>query len=150
MKIFLRINFIVILLTFLVFSLAQASFEIPGHVYKVSQLKAAQQKAKSNREPITFIYSNKNTDCGLATAASKDIFQGLKKYSVIVYVERNDWNKLPAIVRSGINSPESGRYIPKTIIVDSGINKIICILPYAKTKQRKELIKQALAIISKQ
>ncbi|MCD4820400.1 MAG: hypothetical protein K8S23_17105 [Candidatus Cloacimonetes bacterium] len=150
MTIFSKINFLLILLTLLVFSFAQASFIIPNHVYEVSQLKAAQQKAKSNRKPITFIYSDKNTDCGLATEASKDVFQGLKKYSIIVYVELNDWKNLPAIVRYGINSTESGKYIPKTIIVDSDFKKIICILPYVKNSQRTKLIKQAQAIILRQ
>ncbi|MCK5233075.1 MAG: hypothetical protein KAR13_22570 [Desulfobulbaceae bacterium] len=141
----IRINVILLILTFSISSQVQAGFKVPNYVYTASQLNSAQNKAIKNNQPITFIYSDKNTDCGLATAASKDIFQGLKNYSVIVYAERGkDWNKLPAIVKNGMNSPESGKYIPKTVIVNSSLNKIISIIPYAKKNKRKQLIKRAV------
>jgi len=145
-----KISLVIMLLTFTTSSFVQASFNIPSHVFTMSQLKTAQKVAKNNKKPIAFILSDKNTDCGLATAASKDIFNGLKNHSIIVYVQSGkDWDKLPAIVKSGMSSSESGKYIPKTIVVNSSLKNIICILPYAKTKQRRKLIKQAQSVISR-
>jgi hypothetical protein len=138
----------ILLQFFMISSIVLAAFGIPGHVYTVGQFGNAQQVAINSNKPITFIYSDKNTDCGLATAASQDIFQNLKNHSVIVYAERNDWNNLPAIVRNGMNSPESGQYIPKTVIVSPDLNRVICIIPYAKTKERNDLIQQAQNLLS--
>lgn len=143
-----RINLLLLLLILTTSSLSYASFSVPGFVYTVKQLSNAQNFAKNSNKPITFIYSDKNTDYGLATAASKDIFQNLKNISVIVYVERNDWNNLPDIVKNGMNSAESGGFIPKTVIVNSSLNQIICIIPYAATKERKHRINQAQNLIS--
>lgn len=148
MKKIIRISFVFLLLAFSTSSFVQAAFNLPRYVYKVNQLNTAQKHAKSSNKPIAFIYSDKNTDCGLATSASKDLFQGLKNYCVVVYVEHKDWNKLPNIVRSGINSPESGKYIPKTIVVTSSLKGVICIIPYAERSQRTQLIKQAQNLIS--
>jgi hypothetical protein len=144
---FTRIALIFSLIATFATPFAQASFDIPSHVYTVNDLSSAQQHAADSNKPITFVYSNKNTNCGLATAASKDLFSKLGACSVIVYAEREDWKSLPAIVKDGINSPKSGEYIPKTIVVNSNLDQVVCIIPYAKTKKRKQLIRQARDII---
>jgi hypothetical protein len=144
----LQINLILFLLIFSSSSFVLASFSIPSYVYTVGQLDSARSVAEKTNKPITFVYSDKNTDCSLATAASIDLFQGLKNYSVVVYAERKDWNKLPYAVQSSINLPGSGEYIPTTVVVDSGCNNMICVIPYAKTEQRRQLIKQAQQLLS--
>ncbi|MDD3814192.1 MAG: hypothetical protein PHZ02_06050 [Desulfocapsaceae bacterium] len=148
MRKFAKTTLILLALSCITVSFAQASFEIPNYVYTVSQLRTAQQNAIDSNKSITFVYANKNTDCSLGTAASIDLFNGLKDHSIIVYAERNDWNNLPPIVKSGINSPEAGKYIPITVIVNSNLDSVIRIIPYAKTKQRGELIKQAHSQLS--
>lgn len=125
-----------------------AKFSIPGYVYSVGQLSSARIVAESSNKPIAFVMSDKNTDCGLATAASKDLFQGLQNHSVVVYAEHKDWQSLPDVVKGGLNSAESGKFIPKTVVVDPRCKNIICIIPYAKTKQRQELIQQAQQLLS--
>jgi len=150
MKNFIRIGGAAVLMLFLALSPVQAKFDIPAHVYTVSQLKAAQEKAKNNKKPITFIHSVKATTCGLATAATEDVFQELKDYSVIVFVEPNDIETLPAVAKKALRSPESGRYIPQTVIVNSDMNQVIRILPYAGRSERKKLIKEVQEIISAQ
>jgi len=139
---------IVLLIIFSTSSFVFAKFSIPSYVYTVDQLDSARSIAENSETPIAFVYTNKNTDCGLATAASKDLFQGLKKYCMVVYAEQKDWGKLPRVVQRSIELPESGQYIPKTIIVDSSCNKMICVIPYAKPAQRQQLIKQAQKLIS--
>ena len=147
---FTKISLAVVLITFITTSLAQAAFNIPSYVYKINQLGSAKKAAKSSKKPIAFILSDKNTDCGLATAASNDLFKGLKNHCIIVYVQSGkDWKKLPPIVQSGMNSSASGQYIPKTVVVNSSLKNTVCIIPYAKTKQRKSLIKQAQSLISR-
>ena len=135
-------------LTFFTFSSVQAKFDIPDHIYSFSQLKEAQKRAKSNGKPIVFVYSNKDTTCALATAASKDILQKFKNHSPIVYVEQNDIKNFPAALDRAFRAKESGPYIPKTVVLNADVDKMVCILPYADTPQREKLIQQVQGIIS--
>lgn len=144
----LQVCFALLLFIFTFSSIVSAAFSIPGYVYNVGQLSNALSVAENSNKPITFVLSDKNTDCGLATAASKDLFQGLHNYSIVVYAEHKDWEHLPDIVKFGLNSAESGKFIPKTVVVDSGCKNILCILPYAETAQRKQLIQQAQQLLA--
>ena len=145
---YLQVIFSVMLFIFPSASFVFAKFSIPGYVYSAGQLSSARSVAKSSNKPIAFVMSDRNTDCGLATAASKDLFQGLQNHSVVVYAEHKDWQSLPDVVKGGLSSAESGKFIPKTVVVDSRCKNIICIIPYAETKQRQQLIQQAVQLLS--
>jgi hypothetical protein len=124
-----------------------AAFDLPSYVFRIDQLGEAQNKAKSNNAPIVFLYSDENTDCELATAASLDVIQEFKDSCVIIYVtsgkDKNAWTKIPKIVRTAIRSPEAGRFIPKSIIVNPGITKVISVIPYTRdSKKRKESLRR--------
>jgi len=143
MKNFLR-NCLLLLLTYpIVVSSADAGFAVPSYVYRADQLSSAEAQAAADNKPITILYSDKNTDCGLASAASSDIIRELKNLSIIVYVEHDDWETLPSIVTEAISSDEAGRYIPRTVVFNSDLSEIICFIPYARGNQRTRLIKKA-------
>lgn len=128
---------------------AHAGFTLPYYVYRIDELEQAQEEAKVNDSAIAIVYTDKNTNCGLATAASLDVIQGLRDDSIIVYANRDSWAKIPTIVKRAINSPQAGRYIPKTVIVDSEIERVICIIPYARdANNRKDLLGEARNLIS--
>ncbi len=136
---------------FLIVSSTFAAFTVPCYVYRIDQLKEAQASAKNNGMVLTFLYSNENTSCSLATAASTDVIQELKQRSVIIYVNSkngNDWEKVPAIVRRALISSEAGRFIPKTVIVNAEMDKVIFIIPYAAQPERNKLLKEAIKKIS--
>ena len=129
-----RYNSVLMVLLVLMFSvsLASAAFDIPHQVYRIDQSQQAMEQARNDNKQIVFFYSNKDTNCPLASRASISIMQRSKYNAVIVYVGREGWAKAPRIVREAINSPEAGRFIPKTIVVDSGITKVLSIIPYEK------------------
>ena len=52
--------------------------------------------------------------------------------AVIVYASPEGWAKIPPIVREAINSPEAGKFIPKTVVVDFGITEVVSIIPYKR------------------
>ena len=116
----------------LIASSALAAFDIPSYVYRIDQLQQAIEKAKAENKQIVFLYSNANTDCPLASRASIKIMERFKSSAVIVYAGREDWEKIPRIVKHAINSPEAGKYIPKTIVVDFDITSIVAIIPYER------------------
>ena len=131
-----------------------AEFSIPSHVYTVDQIEEAKDIAKATAKALTFVYTNKDTKCGLATSASLDAFKELQKETIIIYAcSGNDQTRsqIHSLVRRAINSPQSGQYIPKTVIVDSKITKVIAIIPYTRDpNRRKQLFNEANNIISSQ
>jgi hypothetical protein len=113
-------------------SLASAAFDVPSHVYRIDQLQQAKEEARADDKQIVFLYSNEHTTCSLASGASISIMQRFKRNAVIVYICKEVWAKVPRIVREAIKSPEAGKFIPKTVVVDSGIMEVISIIPYER------------------
>jgi hypothetical protein len=113
-------------------SLASAAFDIPSYVYEIDQLQRAKEEAKADDKQLVFLYSNKDTDCPLATKASTNIIKRFRDSAVIVYIGKQGWAKIPRIVKDAINSPEAGKFIPKTVVVDSGIREVVSIIPYER------------------
>ena len=133
-------------------SIVSAAFKLPSYVFRADQLGEAQDKAKSTNAPIVFLYTDEDTNCGLATAASLDAIQEFKDNCVIIYIasgkEKEAWTKIPRIVRSAIKSFEAGRFISKCIIVNPEITKVISIIPYTSDgKERKEILRRVHSTI---
>ncbi len=113
-------------------SFASATFDIPSHVYRVDQLQQAKEEAQTDDKQIVFLYSDEHTKCSLASRASIRIMQRFKLSAVIVYICKDGWAKVPRIVREAIKSPEAGKFIPKTVVVDSSITEVVSIVPYER------------------
>jgi hypothetical protein len=135
-------------LTALSCSSVWAKFELPDHVYPASQWKTAQDQAKSGKKALAFVGTDKETTCPIATAASLDVFNGLKDSSVLVYLEQDDLDVVPKIAADALDSEAAGKYIPKTAVVSADLSKLILVLPDAEPAQRAEKIKEAQEEIS--
>jgi hypothetical protein len=142
---------IVVLMTaVLLSSQAVAGFRIDKSVYRMDKLESAQAKAKSEGKPMTFLYTDENTTCGLCSGASVNLMDTLRKKTVVVYADSSlDWAKLPGVVQEALRKPEAGKYIPKTVILDSELTKVITIVPYARGSEQDKLLKHAKKEISK-
>jgi hypothetical protein len=116
-------------------SFAFCAFDIPNYVYGIDQLHQAKEEAKAGDKQIVFLYSNKNTNCPRTARASIGIMQSFMNSSVILYISKEDWTRVPRIVRDAIKSPEAGRFIPKTVVLNSGMTEVISIIPYEKAVQ---------------
>jgi hypothetical protein len=132
-----RYSFVLMVLLIQAFStsLASAAFNIPSHVYRIDQLQQAKEVAQAEDKQIVFLYSDEHTKCSLASGASIRIMQRFKRSSVIVYFCKDGWAKVPRIVREAIKSSEAGKFIPKTIVIDSGITEVVSIIPYERARQ---------------
>ncbi|WP_420207834.1 hypothetical protein [Candidatus Electronema sp. JC] len=137
-----------LLLTALSCSSAWAKFELPDHVYTAIQWKTAQEQAISSKKALAFVGTDKETTCPIATAASLDVFNGLKDSSVLVYLEQDDLDVVPKIAADALDSEAAGKYIPKTAVVSADLSKLILVLSDAEPAQRAEKIKAAEAEIS--
>jgi len=93
-------------------------------------LEQAKKEAMSYNKQVVFLYSNEITTCPLASRASTSIIEKFRQSAVIVYFCKEDWPKVPRIVKEAINSPASGKFIPKTIVVNAGITEVVSIIPY--------------------
>ena len=98
---------------------------------------------------MAFVGTDKETTCPIATAASLEVFDGLKDSSVVVYVEQGDLASLPKIASEALDSEAAGKYIPKTAVVTADLSKLILVLSDAEPAQRTEKIKAAQEEINK-
>lgn len=128
-----------------------ASFTMPRLVYRMGQLNEAKEMARDKDIPITFIYTDESTNCGLCTAASLDVVEELKDCTVIIYVNSEhdqDWDQTPNVVRRAINSPKAGKFIPIAVIVDPDIKKVYYIVPYVRdVDERKDNLRKVRSTI---
>jgi hypothetical protein len=131
-----KYNFVLMILLAVTFyaSSTLAAFDIPSDVYRIDQLQQAKEEAKTEEKQIVFLYSDEHTTCPLATRASISIMQRFGHSAVVVYIYicPENWAKIPPIVREAFSSPEAGKFFPKTVVVDSGITKVVSIIPYER------------------
>jgi len=121
-----------------------AGFRLPECVYTLDQLKVAQDEARGKNKALTILYTHTSTTCGACRNASLDTVWKLKTKSVIVYVDCDtEGGKLPKIVYQALCTPEAGKYVPRVVILDPDMTKVIYIIPYARPVERSELFKEA-------
>lgn len=133
-----------ILAAVLATTLAQAGFKVPMSVFRMDELARAQAAAQTKEMPIAFLYSDEHTGCGLCAKASVKIMDELKSRCVIVYVDqRKNFVGYPASILQALHAPEGGNTIPKTIVMDAGMEKVLLFIPYAKDQALAEALKQA-------
>ena len=121
---------VILLLATLFFSdMASAKFVLPDYVHTLSHLAEAQEQARQSGRPLAFVCTNKESACILTTAASEDVFAGLKDHSVLVYVALNSVDSLPALAVKALNSAAAGQQLPKTAVISSDLRTLIDLLP---------------------
>jgi hypothetical protein len=124
-----------------------AGFSIPDDVYGMSELDDAIENAREDDWILAFVLSDQNTTCGLASRATEATFQELNEDCIIVYIHmpNTNWEDLPEIVAKGLNTKGSGKYIPKTVLVNAEMNHIIDVVPYRRSDQEhRKLLKDAV------
>jgi hypothetical protein len=126
-----------------------AGFKITKSIYRAQHLQEAQDEARAKNRAICILYTDADSTCGLATQAALDAIDALDGKTVIVYVNsNNEQGFIPPVVQKALDSPESGKFIPKTVVVDVDLNEVIALIPYATEKERKERLSKAKAAIS--
>jgi hypothetical protein len=138
--------FLIALCLFLTTIEARADFKMPASVYRMDRLDDAIVMAAAKHKPISFIYTHEKTKCPLTMAASLNAADKLGKNTIVVYINGDvrEEKMLPDFVQAALDSPESGRLVPKTVIVDSDVSKVLVLVPYAKAPLHNQLLKEAL------
>jgi hypothetical protein len=135
MKRYFVIGLLVLFASFCLTSMGLGAFDVPTGVYRIDQMEQATKDAASHNKQIVFLYSDEKTTCPLCARASTAIMDKFKLNSVIVYFDKGGWQKVPQIVREAINSPASGKYIPKTIVVNASMTEVVSIIPYETVRK---------------
>jgi hypothetical protein len=128
---------------------AAEAFLMPKSVFRMHELDEAKAEAKEKGKAITFVYTREETTCGLCVRASLSAVDELKSKSVIVYAHTDETAKLPAAVQQALRSPEAGGYIPKVVLVDANMDKVLAVVPYARGDRHVRLLKDAKKTIPK-
>lgn len=121
---------------------AEAGFELAKGVYAFDAYAEAQADAKAKNKPLTFLYSNTNSTCGLCAHASKLSMEEFRRQTVMVYVPPGAVQQLPESVQAAMNSEKAGRFIPKTVVTDPAAEKVLAIVPYAASPEYDQLLKR--------
>jgi hypothetical protein len=128
----------------------QAEFKMPKRVYRMDELAKAKEDAESKGQPISVIFTDENTSCGLCAAASLNAADKLNKRTVVVYADcYTEWKKLPAAVQRALRSPELGNLVPKTVIMDAALSNLVAVVPYARSPEQDRLLKDAVKKLPK-
>jgi hypothetical protein len=123
---------------------AWAAFEFGKQVYRMDRLDAALAEARTKGEAVTFIYTRESSTCGLCQHASLTAADQFRKQGVVVYARSaEDYNALPDLVKTALNSPESGKFIPKTVVVNPEVSDVIAVVPYARGNEFDDKVKDA-------
>ena len=139
-----KMSFVLVAVGLLVPGIVWAGFDLPKKVYKASQFEQAKTAAAAAGKPISIILTDTATDCPLATNASLTMIDSLDRKTVVVYASpQGDFGKLPPLVQEAFNKREAGTYIPKTVVVDADVSKVICIVPYGEPMALKESLSKA-------
>ena len=139
-----------LLLSLWLSSPVRAEFEMPKHAYRMDKLDQARAEASAKGEPLTFIYTREKTSCGLCRSASLNAADRLKSKTVVVYANCDQDNgALPPTVKNALGTPEAGKYVPKTVLVDAKMEKVLAVIPYALGEEQNKLIKTALRGVEK-
>lgn len=115
------------------------SLRLPANSYEISELKEAQQKSVETKKPIAFLYTDKDSTCGLCQNASEIIVKELRSRTILVYALSN--KDLPQKVSKSLS--RKGKYIPKVVVFDSEINEEIGLVIYEEIKKEdKKALKE--------
>jgi len=122
-------------------TVGNAALSLPGHVYQMEDIDEAIDEAKGWAQPIAFVYTDLDCGCSLAESATYDAFRVLRSDMTIVYAcSKNEWSTLPAVVKKALKTAESGRYIPKTVIVSTDMTRVLAIVPYIRNPDERLLV----------
>lgn len=134
-----------LLLAFALAGLAQAEQKFPRGTFEFKDLDKAKAEAATEKKPIAFLLTDKNTTCPLCQNAASEFLDVVKSKAVIVYVSsagnQSEWNTtwgaLPEVAKKGL---QAGKKIPKIAVTDAGVANLIASIDYdTHTKDDKAL-----------
>jgi hypothetical protein len=122
---------------------AGAEIDLPKHVRNLDQLAEARAEAETEGKSLGFLFTDKNTTCGLCRRASLAFVDELEKKAVIVYVSTADWKQWPKEVQKA-SADDKGKYIPKMFLFSPDLTTLRASVNYDDFKaDGDKAIKQA-------
>ncbi len=130
----------------------KADFEPMRGEYLLGDLRRAQAQARRRGRVLAFIYTVPDSACRLTDEMFELVRKELSLYSVVVLANAADpkmRRELPPVVRSAIQAGEVGNLLPKTVVVDAEMKKVLARVPYVRDgMERHRLIAEAKAAIA--
>ena len=108
---------LLILTSLLLAPLAVAEIKFPRGSFDLAEIAQAKEQAVSSKKHIAYVYTDKDTNCGLCIAATEDYLKAVRSSAVIVYLNSKEtkdfWSTLPANLREALTP---GKFIPKMVV----------------------------------
>ena len=112
-----------------------AADQFPRGSFEFADLEKAKTLATKDKKDIAFIYTDKNTTCGLCQNAVAAYIAAVRSKTVIVYVNSaakpSLWSQLPELVSKALIP---GECIPKIVVTDASVSKVSGSLNYEEYK----------------
>ncbi len=112
-----------------------AQFKMPSRVFELTELDEATAKAQERGQPIAFLLTDCESDCGITENVSGKMIDAFKSKAVIVYVPRGTKEKLPEAVSESFRQ---GKYIPKLSVFSNDLKTHYGTVIYEDYKSERE------------
>lgn len=111
---------------------ALAGFRLAPGVFEAAELDEALERARRDGKPLAFFQSDVATKCGLCVNASQEMMRNLRSRTIMVYFE--SWNDIPPVVRELARAADLGKYIPRVVMTDPGLQTLVGVVTYESVK----------------
>ena len=113
----------------------------------------AMEQSLAAYKPISIVYSDLTSKNKDVIKATKSIITALKSNTILVFVDKTDLKELPEDALRAIQDTQTGKNLPRTVILKPDLSTVVGILPstYDSRKYSKliALAKKRIQIVSK-
>lgn len=122
---------LIIFASLLLAPLATAEIKFPRGTFEYAQLSEAKEKAATSEKHIAYVYTDKNTTCGLCVSATDEFLKAMRTSAIIVHlnskVSKDYWSALPGGVREALTK---GKFIPKMVVTSADGETVLGSITY--------------------
>lgn len=117
-------------------SLSATASALPRSVFSLTDIEQARAQAAKNKQPLVFVITDLDSNCGLCVSATADIFKSFRSVGTLVHIKNKglEISNAPEAVRKMYQDPAVGRTIPITLVTTADASKAIKILSYDAVK----------------
>jgi hypothetical protein len=122
-------KFFPVFVLFTLGSVALAELDLPRGSFDFAGVSEAKKAAIADKKAIAYLYTAKDSNCGLCNHTADEFLKAVRSKAVIVHLEstmsQDYWAKLPEAVQKLLSV---GKYIPKMVVTkDDGVTVIASI-----------------------
>ncbi len=109
--------------------------DLPRGTFDFTQIAEAKKKAAEEKKQIAYLYTEKDSTCGLCNAAAEEFIKAVRGKGIIVHLEssrsKEYWINLPKTLHAPLSK---GEFIPRLVVTEADGQTVIASLDYVTHK----------------